>query len=97
MEAPHQIVQLKYRADIDGLRAVAVIAVVLYHAFPSLMPGGFIGVDIFVVISGYLITEIIVSGLDGPTGFSFANFYARRIRRISPAHAGSRCLDFSSR
>jgi peptidoglycan/LPS O-acetylase OafA/YrhL len=82
---PHQTVQLKYRADTDGLRAVAVIAVVLYQAFPSLMPSGFIGVDIFFVISGYLITEIIVSGLDGPTGFSFADFYARRIRRISPA------------
>jgi peptidoglycan/LPS O-acetylase OafA/YrhL len=76
---------LKYRRDIDGLRAVAVIAVVLYHAFPRLMPGGFIGVDIFFVISGYLITEIIVGGLDGPAGFSFADFYARRIRRIFPA------------
>lgn len=49
------------------------------------MPGGFIGVDIFFVISGYLITEIIVGGLDGPAGFSFADFYARRIRRIFPA------------
>jgi hypothetical protein len=56
MGAPDQIVHLKYRADIDRLRAVGVIAVALYHAFPSLMPGGFIGVDLSSVISGYLIT-----------------------------------------
>jgi peptidoglycan/LPS O-acetylase OafA/YrhL len=74
-----------YRADIDGLRAVAVIAVVLYHAFPKLVPGGFVGVDTFFVISGYLITAIIVDGLDGPRGFGFADFYARRVRRIFPA------------
>jgi peptidoglycan/LPS O-acetylase OafA/YrhL len=75
----------KYRADIDGLRAVAVIAVVLYHAFPKLVPGGFVGVDTFFVISGYLITGIIIGGLDGPAGLSFADFYARRVRRIFPA------------
>jgi peptidoglycan/LPS O-acetylase OafA/YrhL len=75
----------KYRADIDGLRAVAVIAVMLYHAFPRLVPGGFVGVDVFFVISGYLITQIIVNALDGPQGFSFADFYSRRIRRIFPA------------
>ena len=80
-DTPH----LKYRADIDGLRAVAVIAVVLYHAFPKLVPGGFVGVDTFFVISGYLITGIIVGGLDGPKGFSFADFYVRRVRRIFPA------------
>jgi peptidoglycan/LPS O-acetylase OafA/YrhL len=76
---------LKYRPDIDGLRAVAVIAVVLYHAFPKLLPGGFVGVDTFFVISGYLITGIIVGGLDESRGFSFADFYARRVRRIFPA------------
>ncbi len=76
---------LKYRADIDGLRAVAVTAVVLYHAFPKLVPGGFVGVDTFFVISGYLITGIILGGLDGPQGFSFADFYIRRVRRIFPA------------
>ncbi len=80
-DAPH----LRYRADIDGLRAVAVIAVVLYHAFPRLVPGGFVGVDTFFVISGYLITGIILGGLDGPKGFSFAEFYVRRVRRIFPA------------
>ncbi len=80
-DAPH----LKYRADIDGLRAVAVIAVVLYQAFPKLVPGGFVGVDTFFVISGYLITGIILGGLDGPKGFSFLDFYVRRVRRIFPA------------
>jgi peptidoglycan/LPS O-acetylase OafA/YrhL len=81
---PHQTVPLKYRADTDGLRAVAVIAVVLYHAFPSLCPAAS-SASIFSLSFRDMITEIIVSGLDGPTGFSFADFYARRIRRISPA------------
>ena len=73
-----------YRADIDGLRAVAVSAVVIYHALPNLLPAGFVGVDIFFVISGYLIGGIIYSGIiEGK--FSFADFYARRARRILPA------------
>ncbi|MCC6069758.1 acyltransferase family protein [Massilia sp. GCM10020059] len=74
----------KYRADIDGLRAVAVLAVVLFHAFPALAPGGFIGVDIFFVISGFLITGILAREIEHGK-FSFARFYARRIRRIFPA------------
>ena len=73
-----------YRADIDGLRAVAVLAVVLYHAFPALLPGGYVGVDVFFVISGYLITGIILGNLDRGT-FSFKEFYARRVKRIFPA------------
>jgi peptidoglycan/LPS O-acetylase OafA/YrhL len=73
-----------YRPEIDGLRALAVVLVVAYHAFPSLIPGGFIGVDIFFVISGYLITGIILRALD-QNRFSIAEFYARRFRRILPA------------
>lgn len=75
---------LFYRPDIDGLRAIAIISVVLYHAFPKLLPGGFIGVDVFFVISGYLITSIIWTELDKGS-FSFLDFCARRIRRIFPA------------
>lgn len=74
----------KYRHDIDGLRAIAVLAVVAFHAFPSWFKGGFIGVDVFFVISGYLISTIIFENLDRGT-FSFAEFYARRIKRIFPA------------
>jgi peptidoglycan/LPS O-acetylase OafA/YrhL len=75
---------LRYRPDIDGLRALAVLAVIGFHAYPSSVAGGFIGVDIFFVISGFLISSIIFQGLDSGS-FSFANFYARRIRRIFPA------------
>lgn len=74
----------KYRPDIDGLRAVAVLAVVAFHAFPDWMKGGFIGVDVFFVISGYLISTILFENLDRGT-FSFSEFYSRRIRRIFPA------------
>jgi peptidoglycan/LPS O-acetylase OafA/YrhL len=73
-----------YRPDIDGLRAVAVVAVVIHHAFPDLLPGGFAGVDIFFVISGYLISAIILRGLSSGR-FSFATFYLRRVQRIFPA------------
>ena len=76
--------KLSYRPDIDGLRAVAVSAVVLFHAFPGFWPGGFVGVDIFFVISGYLISSIIFEGLDRGT-FSLRFFYERRVRRIFPA------------
>lgn len=75
---------LGYREDIDGLRAIAVLPVLLYHAFPTAAPGGFYGVDIFFVISGYLITGIIHKQMLSNT-FSIADFYARRIRRIFPA------------
>src|ERR1700682_5496843 len=74
----------RYRPDIDGLRAIAVMLVVIFHAFPEAMPGGFIGVDIFFVISGFLITGIVVRELDQKR-FSLLAFYNRRIRRIFPA------------
>jgi peptidoglycan/LPS O-acetylase OafA/YrhL len=74
----------RYRPDIDGLRAIAVMLVVGFHAFPEAMPGGFIGVDIFFVISGFLITGLIVRDLDQQR-FSLVAFYNRRIRRIFPA------------
>jgi peptidoglycan/LPS O-acetylase OafA/YrhL len=73
-----------YRRDIDGLRAVAVLAVIAYHAIPALAPGGFAGVDIFFVISGYLISGLISKEFDQGT-FTFRGFYARRMKRILPA------------
>jgi peptidoglycan/LPS O-acetylase OafA/YrhL len=73
-----------YRADIDGLRAVSILLVVGYHAQPWLVPGGFIGVDIFFVISGFLITRIILGQIK-TRAFSSVEFYSRRIRRIFPA------------
>ena len=76
--------KITYRPDIDGLRAIAVLMVVVFHAFPKFLPGGFVGVDIFFVISGYLITLIIISELKQGK-FSIAGFYGRRILRIYPA------------
>lgn len=74
----------KYRPDIDGLRGIAVLSVVGFHAFPNWIHGGFIGVDIFFVISGYLISTIIIGSLER-NSFSFVEFYVRRINRIFPA------------
>ena len=81
--------QLKYRPEIDGLRSLAVISVIIYHAQiyvgdKFFLTGGYLGVDIFFVISGYLISRIIISELEN-NRFSFSNFYERRIRRIIPA------------
>jgi len=73
-----------YRPDVDGLRAVAVIAVIGFHAFGRWVPGGFAGVDVFFVISGFLISSIIFKALEEHR-FRFSTFYARRVRRIFPA------------
>ncbi len=75
---------MNYRRDIDGLRGIAVLSVVLYHAFPSLLPGGFIGVDIFFVISGYLITSLLIESRKAGA-HSLIHFYMRRVRRLFPA------------
>jgi peptidoglycan/LPS O-acetylase OafA/YrhL len=74
----------QYRPDVDGLRAIAVMLVLNFHAFPEAAPGGFVGVDVFFVISGFLITGIIARELDQKR-FSLLGFYSRRIRRIFPA------------
>jgi peptidoglycan/LPS O-acetylase OafA/YrhL len=73
-----------YRPEIDGLRAIAVAVVVAFHAELGLAPGGYIGVDVFFVISGYLITSLIVADVEAGR-FSILSFYERRIRRIFPA------------
>ena len=82
--------KINYRPEIDGLRAIAVSSVIFYHAQinifgTKIFEGGFIGVDIFFVISGYLITSIIYKEIKSDGNFSFAYFYQRRIRRILPA------------
>lgn len=80
--APHP--DREFRADIQGLRAIAVLSVVIYHAVPAALPGGFVGVDIFFVISGFLITGILVRELERGA-FSVTGFYHRRIKRLFPA------------
>ena len=74
----------KYRKEIDGFRALAILPVVFYHAGINLFSGGYVGVDVFFVISGYLITNIILSDVE-KNRFSIKNFYERRARRILPA------------
>src|SRR5687767_11436568 len=75
---------MKHRRDIDGLRAYAVLAVLFYHLDPTWLSGGFVGVDVFFVISGYLITRQVMAALsDG--SFSLGTFYLRRLRRLFPA------------
>jgi len=76
--------KFSYRSDIDGLRAIAVLSVIAFHTAPEKFPGGFVGVDIFFVISGFLISSIIYKELES-NAFSIVDFYIRRIRRIYPA------------
>ena len=87
---------MKYRAEIDGLRALAVLPVILFHAGFEWFSGGFVGVDVFFVISGYLITTIIISEM-AEGKFSIVNFYERRARRILPAlfFVMAACLPFA--
>ena len=75
---------MNYRAEIDGLRALALIPVIFFHAGFEIFNGGFVGVDIFFVISGYLITTILINDIENKR-FSILNFYERRARRILPA------------
>src|SRR5262245_58874228 len=76
----------QYRGAVDGLRGVALLAVLGFHAFGDAVPGGYVGVDVFFVISGFLITGIIVDRLEQGK-FTFADFYWRRVRRLFPALA----------
>jgi peptidoglycan/LPS O-acetylase OafA/YrhL len=81
---------LYYRPEVNGLRGIAVMGAVFYHAemiFQSfrIFPGGFLGVDVFIVISGYLMTSIILKEYQTTQSFSFRNYYKRRIRRLLPA------------
>jgi peptidoglycan/LPS O-acetylase OafA/YrhL len=84
LKTPKSAKQESYRPDIDGLRALAVLLVVVFHTAAKLCPGGFIGVDVFFVISGYLITGIVARDIE-QNRFSLSGFYERRIRRIVPA------------
>ena len=82
--------KINYRPEIDGLRTIAVISVVIYHlqiffGSSQFLRGGFLGVDIFFVISGFLITSIIIGEINQTGSFSFSNFYERRLRRLLPA------------
>src|SRR4051812_6194653 len=83
-EVSPEATKMAYRPALDGMRAIAVYLVVAFHAGLAALPGGYIGVDIFFVLSGYLVTRIILSDLAGG-GFSIATFYNRRIRRLLPA------------
>ena len=74
----------RYRPDIDGLRAFAVLSVIIFHVFPGFCKGGFVGVDVFFVISGFLISKIIIEDLSRE-GFDYKKFYSRRVKRIFPA------------
>ena len=78
------LIHPSYRPDIDGLRAIAVLSVVGFHAFPNFLKGGFVGVDVFFVISGFLISTIIFTSLNN-NSFSFIGFYHRRVLRIFPS------------
>src|SRR5580704_18169450 len=85
VERPETRKRRTFRRDIEGLRAVAILGVVLYHAHVGALPGGYVGVDVFFVISGFLITDLLWRELTGTGRLSFAGFYGRRMRRLLPA------------
>ncbi len=75
----------RYIKQIDGLRGISVLSVVLYHFFPNIFKGGFVGVDIFFVISGFVISKILIEEFETTKGISLKNFYIKRIKRLFPA------------
>ena len=86
LPAPGELrVPVAFRPEIQALRAVAVVSVVLYHLWPQWFPGGFIGVDVFFVVSGFLITGNMVREAEATGRLSLSNFWANRVRRILPA------------
>jgi len=87
MSPSHRSSTLAFRPDIEGLRGIAVLLVVAFHCGTSLVSGGFIGVDVFFVLSGYLITGLLVAELEKTSGLNLVQFYARRVRRLLPASA----------
>jgi peptidoglycan/LPS O-acetylase OafA/YrhL len=86
-EAPHRPGEKVYRPGLDGLRALAVVGVLLYHAGVHWMPGGLLGVDLFFVISGFLITSLLIAELQRSGRIALVAFYGRRARRLLPALA----------
>lgn len=83
MNRPHHTIS--YLPGLDGLRAIAVLAVIVYHANKSWLPGGFLGVEVFFVISGYLITLLLINESQQQGRISFKRFWIRRARRLLPA------------
>jgi peptidoglycan/LPS O-acetylase OafA/YrhL len=75
---------VEHRRDIQGLRAVAMLLVVVHHALPDLLPGGFVGVDVFFVVSGFVITRMLLRELDVTGGVDLQRFYTHRVRRLLP-------------
>ena len=75
----------KHRPEIQGLRAIAVLVVLFFHVWPSLLPGGYVGVDVFFVISGYLITGLLLREQDRTGTIDLVRFYGRRVKRLLPA------------
>src|SRR3954451_3065990 len=84
-QATRHVARMRYMPGLDGLRAVAVLAVLFYHADLSWMPGGFLGVDVFFVLSGYLITALLIAEYRNRRAISLGRFYLRRARRLLPA------------